>query len=85
MHAMACLPSLQGAPFCFYSTFGGESILCFDLRTRRCLYELATGNTCVHSLQVNQRLLPLLPVYIAVAQHLLLGVLLGSACCIGWC
>ncbi|PRW44385.1 beta-lactamase transpeptidase [Chlorella sorokiniana] len=41
----------QGTPFCFWSNYGSESILCFDLRMRRCLYELATGNTDVHHLQ----------------------------------
>ncbi|KAL4457946.1 hypothetical protein ABPG75_012811 [Micractinium tetrahymenae] len=41
----------QGQPFCFTSNAGAESVLCFDLRMRRCLYELATGNTNVCSLQ----------------------------------
>lgn len=45
-------PCLQGAPFCFWSNHQSEAILCFDLRMRRCLYELATGNTDVHDLQV---------------------------------
>lgn len=59
--AVRCLPAhpcatfhMQGQPFCF--SFGGsdEAILCWDLRTRRCLYELATGNTDVVSLQARR-------------------------------
>lgn len=41
----------QGQPFCFTSNAASESVLCWDLRTRRCLYELATGNTEVCSMQ----------------------------------
>lgn len=43
----------QGVPFCFTAQRGGEAILAWDLRApSRCLYELATGNTDVISLQV---------------------------------
>lgn len=51
-HRVPRSPPLQGQPFCFTSNAASESVLCWDLRTRRCLYELATGNTEVCSMQV---------------------------------
>lgn len=43
-----------GAPFCFAAQRGAEAVLCFDLRMRRCLYELGTGNAEVEDMQVRR-------------------------------
>lgn len=47
---------MQGVPFCFSAQRGGEAVLCWDLRAPgRCLYELATGNNDVLSLQARPK------------------------------